>query len=257
MFVLYPYFSSYHVIDEGLSAHLQMDLRMVFWSVSVPSYDRYGFAGYQQTDFGEQYNLNLGNSFVAFSTGRFALSLFYTNAISGQVTVDTFSYTYDFKGGGVSLAFSPLKWAAFGIDAFISSKDRGGGFDFTLRYEYLGYISGGLYYTSQSKDIIWDVATFLALPDPRMSSIGLYASNRYATSFLLRYETNITRNRRIKLGGGFIYDSTYAPVLSVGNKEKFGRYDMGIDILFFPVRHDYDNLRIEWNDVTLSLWIGF
>ncbi|NPA80599.1 MAG: hypothetical protein GXO29_06095 [Thermotogae bacterium] len=257
MFAFYPYLPSFHVAEGGLSGHVQADVRMVFWSVSVPAYDRYGFAGYQQTDFGENYLFTLGNSYLAYSTGKFAISLFYTNALSGSVKVDTLSYAFNFKTYGGGIAFAPTGWMSLGVDAVLTPDDRGGGMDFTFRYEYLAHLSGGLFYMLNSKRVVWDVSAFVALPDPRMSSLGLYASNRWKPSYMVRYETNITRNRRIKLGGGFIYDGTYAPVLSLGESERLGRYLLGADLNVFPAKYDYENMRVEWNDVNLSLWITF
>ena len=257
MFAIYPYFPSFHVPHSGLSGRVEADVRMVFWNVSVPAYDRYGFAGYQQTDFGESYHFTVGNSYIAYSTGKFAFSLFYNDVLTGNVTVDTLLFEYNFRDYGGGVAFSPVKWMALGVDALLTPEDRGGGVDLTLRYEYLAHLSGGVFYLTEGKRIVWDVSGFIALPDPRMSSLGIYLSNKYATAMLLRYETNITRNRRIKLGGGFIYDSTYTPVLSVGEREKLGRYDLGIDITVFPVRHDLRNKRVEWNDIKLVVWIGF
>ncbi len=255
MFAIYPYFPSFHVPAKGLSGHVGADVRMVFWSISVPSYDRYGFAGYQQTDFGEFYNLTVGSSYLAYSTGKVAVALFYNDVLTGNVKVDTLTYTYDHRNFGGGIAFSPLKWLALGLDAFLTPKDRGGGVDFTLRYEYLAHLSGGVFYTTGG--IRYDLSGFLAFPDPRMSSLGIYLSNAYGTSLLLRYETNITRNRRIKLGGGFIYDSTYTPVFSIGEREKLGRYDLGFDVTVFPVRYDLKGMRVEWNDVKLGVWVGF
>ena len=257
MFAIYPYFPSFHVPHGGLSGRVEADVRMVFWSVSVPAYDRYGFAGYQQTDFGESYNLTVGSSYLTYSTGKFALSLFYNDALTGKVEVDTLTFSYDVRDYGFGLAFSPNGWFGVGVDGLLTPDDRGGGLDFTLRYEYLAYLTGGVFYMLGSREIRYDLAGFVALPDPRMSSLGIYLSNRWGTSLLLRYETNITHKRRIKLGGGFLYDSTYTPVFSLGERERLGRYDVGMDITVFPVRHDFGNMRVEWNDVKLALWIGF
>ncbi len=257
MFPLYPYFASFHTGEVGFSGHLGVNARAVFWSISVPAYDRYGFAGYQQMAFGEEYILNPGSSFISYSTGRLAISLFYNNDALGDVRVDTLLYRYKNFGYGGGLAFSPNGWFSAGVSAVLTPEDRGGGVDFTLRYGYLAYVSGGIFYTIGGGDLVGDVAVFLAVPDPRMSSVNLYLSNRYKPSLLVRYETNITRHRRIKLGGGFFYDSLYTPVVSLGERERLGGYDFGFDVTFFPFSDDRGDFKVEWSEVRLDVWVGF
>ncbi|MEO0213993.1 MAG: hypothetical protein ABIL12_00575, partial [candidate division WOR-3 bacterium] len=81
-------------------------------------------------------------------------------------------------------------------------------------------------------------------------------TNRYKSMGILRYETFLTKNLRVKLGAGAIYeDSTYKPLFLVGQEMNQLDRVLGIDIGVYPRSAEIRGGRVDWNEIMLYIWL--
>ncbi len=257
MSFIYPYFSTYAVsFVSGLSLNVGADFSGYFWTLSIPTYDKYGFAGYQMKDFGQKLDMFFGNSFLMYSNKKVAVSLYYNNIYRADLKVESYEFNERFEDMGLSLGYSLIQPLSIGILAGKNQNGRYVGLEFLIRRGYSYYINGAVMRDLDSMNVNLFIYTFIALKDERFSSLSLNIYTIYRRTGILRYETNITKDLRLKIGAGIVnYDSLYLPMFSVGQEYSFNRIKLGFDGSISQRRIYGDSGKLEWNDLRVSLWL--
>jgi len=257
MAFIYPYLSTYAAsFVNGLSLSMGIDFSGYFWTLSIPTYDRYGFAGYQTTDFGQELDILFGNAFLMYSNKKVAVSLFYNNIYRADLKVESYELNERFQDVGFSMGYSLIQPLALGILTGKNQNGRYVGLEFLLRKGYSYYINGAVMRDMDSMKLNFFTYAFIALKDERFSSLSINIYNIYRNTAILRYETNITKDMRLKIGAGIVnYDSLYLPMFSVGQEYSFNRMKLGFDgSISQRTMYGYSG-KLDWNYLRVSLWV--
>ena len=256
MFPFYPYLAVEKVeFSKGISLKTGVELIGNFWYYSIPAYDQYGFAGYSQKDFGQNFNLSLTSSYISFSNLKVAFSAFYNTVKRNELKVYDLSLEENVLDYGVSLAYKALSFASLGIGGKVKGESRFLGFEMLLRDGYRMY-GGGSFSFGRNGEFEYYLFSSFSLRDERFSELKFYITNSYKTLGILRFESFITKFLKVKLGAGTFQDGkTYSPVFSLGQEMRQGSYIMGMDATVKPSRYVGNGYRVDWNEVLLSVWI--
>jgi len=256
MFPFYPYLAVEKVeFSRGLSLKTGVEMIGNFWYYSIPAYDQYGFAGYTQTDFGQNLNLYITSSYLSYSNLKVAFSVFYNSIKRNELRVYDLNLYENVSSYGVSLGYKALRFLSLGIGGKVKGEGRLLSFEFLLRDGYRMY-GGGEISIGTDKRTEYYLFSSLALMDERFSELKAYLTNSYKTLGFLRYESFITKFLKLKLGAGAIYEENiYKPVFSLGQEMRMGNYVMGIDANVKPSSYKGNGYKVDWNEVLLSIWI--
>ncbi len=256
MFLLYPYISAYKVVyTKGWDLRAGVDVVGNFWYYSIPTYDQYGFAGYTQMDFGQSVNYYLGSTDFSYSNGKLAFSVFYNSIKQNKLNAYEIDINENFYNYGLSLGYTPFKNISVGLTGEVYNDDRFVGLEALFGYGYNFYIGGNVL-RGLNGGIDYLMFSSVALKDERFSELKFYLTNRYKSMGILRYETSLTKNLRVKLGAGAIYgDSSYKPLFLVGQEmNQLGRV-LGFDLGVYPRSVETKSGRVDWNEVMIYIWL--
>ncbi len=256
MFPLYPYLAVEKVeFSKGFGLKVGVEVLGNFWYYSIPAYDQYGFAGYNQKDFGQNSNLYVTSSYASYSNGKVAFSVFYNSIRRNELKVYDLNLEENVSAYGLSMAYKVLSFFSLGIGGKVKGENRLFSAEFLLRDGYRMY-AGGDVSVGRNGDFEYYIFSSFALRDERFSELKIYLTNAYKTLGFLRYESFLTKFLKLKLGFGSIYeDGLYNPVLSFGQEIRQGNYVLGMDASVKPSKYIGNGYRVDWSEVLLSVWI--
>ncbi len=200
MFLVYPHLATYSVFyEKGVHARFSMNVFANFWNISIPAYDKYGFVGYQQVDFGESWDVFWGSSHISLTGNSISLSIFYNNLSRTRFSAGDFSINNTFQEYGLSTGYRISDNFSAGFTGKISGNNRRfAGVEALLRKGYGYYMGGYLLRNLQENEYNFMVYSLISLKDERFSTLNLYMGNIHKRFGIVRYEVSITKYRRFK-----------------------------------------------------------